>query len=165
MGERPVEQADDRAEDVAGAARRIAPTSNRAGLARARGGQISDTRSDPSRRLDVLTLMRWLGGAVVGLATALLLGACTGQDRSPAPGSADAPSAESPEAFAPADVTFLTNMVGHHRQAAELAETALGRTAGPQLSELAASIAAAHNQRLDTIRSLLTQAEDRKSVV
>ncbi len=107
--------------------------------------------------------MRWLGGLVVGVAAPLLLGACTGEDRSPAPGSADAPSAESPEAFAPADVSFLTNMVGHHRQAAELAETALGRTAGPQLGELAATIAAAHDERLDEIRSLLSQADAQTS--
>jgi uncharacterized protein (DUF305 family) len=54
-----------------------------------------------------------------------------------------------------ADVTFATDMIGHHRQAVMMAKLAPERAATTELKELAAKIAAAQQPEIDTMSGWL----------
>jgi uncharacterized protein (DUF305 family) len=72
---------------------------------------------------------------LLAVVAAALLAACGRGGASPLP-------AEESPVFNDADVGFLQTMIPHHQQAITMAKLAAGRTQRPELSELAASIAA-----------------------
>jgi uncharacterized protein (DUF305 family) len=76
-----------------------------------------------------------LAGALAGAA---LLAGCSGQ----------------PE-FNDQDVTFATDMIGHHRQAIEMAGLASERQAGPEVAALAKRIEEAQQPEIDTMAGWL----------
>lgn len=94
------------------------------------------------------TLIR--GFAVVAIA--LLLGACGNDDPTVGSGSTEA------GAFNEADVTFLQDMVVHHRQAIEMAEMVETRTDRPELNELANNVITSQTAEIDEIEGLLGEA-------
>lgn len=56
-----------------------------------------------------------------------------------------------------ADVRFAQGMIGHHRQAVEMAELAAGRSQNAQVLDLAARIAAAQQPEITTMRGWLQE--------
>jgi uncharacterized protein (DUF305 family) len=100
-----------------------------------------------------------LAGAA--LTTTLVLSACGGtssSSNSDHGGMTMAPSSSpaSMATFNDADVTFAQSMIGHHRQAIEMASLADDRAAGAAVKDLAAKIKAAQQPEIDTMNGWLT---------
>jgi uncharacterized protein (DUF305 family) len=73
---------------------------------------------------------------LVAAASLAAISACSGSDSNAA-------------SFNDADVTFAQDMIPHHRQAAEMAKLAAGRTENPQVLDLADQITAAQQPEID----------------
>lgn len=73
-----------------------------------------------------------------------------------------APSATAPSRFTPADVHFMTAMIGHHAQAITMAKLAPTHGASPTIQTLAARII---NAQVDEIRLMRQWLEDRNQPV
>jgi len=87
---------------------------------------------------------------LIALVAAVLLAAC-------ARSAATQPTASTAATFNDADVTFLQDMIPHHRQAIEMAELVDGRTRRPELVKLAASITASQGAEIRTMQGFLTR--------
>ena len=61
-------------------------------------------------------------------------------------------------ALSEAEVTFLTGMIPHHRQAVEMAELVADRTDRPELNSLADAIITTQNAEIETMSGLLESA-------
>ncbi len=61
--------------------------------------------------------------------------------------------------FTPADVRFMTGMIGHHRQAIQMASLAESRGAGGAIVTLAARITNAQNDEIATLEQWLSDRE------
>ena len=115
---------------------------------------------------------RRLPAVAVAATTALLLAACSGDQEagpaagSPAPAPASvsvpapveppAPSATVDEAHNDADVAFAQAMIVHHRQAIEMARTAVPKASDPAVKELAAFVLNAQEGEVERMSGWLT---------
>ncbi|MEV0819873.1 DUF305 domain-containing protein [Nonomuraea rubra] len=66
-------------------------------------------------------------------------------------------SAQPSAAFNDADVMFAQMMIPHHEQAVEMADLASTRAADPEVKELAATIKAAQDPEIQTMKGWLTE--------
>ncbi|VVJ16326.1 Uncharacterised protein [Amycolatopsis camponoti] len=98
-----------------------------------------------------------IGG--IAVVSALLLGACSGNDSMS--GMDHGPSAPSSSAPAAADhnaddVTFAQQMVPHHSQALDMAKLVPSRSTDPKVVDLASRIAKAQDPEIQQMQSWLT---------
>ncbi|HZZ49376.1 MAG TPA: DUF305 domain-containing protein [Pseudonocardia sp.] len=93
----------------------------------------------------------------LALTTSVLLAGC-------AAGPGAAPNGPDQQAVAgqpgstqhnPADVSFATGMIPHHRQAVQMADMVVGRGASAQVTALAGAIKAAQQPEIDRMTSML----------
>ena len=64
---------------------------------------------------------------------------------------------QQPAAFNDADVTFVTDMIPHHRQAVEMSALVPDRSTDPAVIKLAATISAEQAPEIETMKVFLTQ--------
>ncbi len=97
---------------------------------------------------------------VGALATALTLAACgSGSHDTATPGGhngSSTTSASASDAYNDDDIAFAAGMIGHHRQAVEMADMVLERGTTPAVKDLAARIKAAQTPEIATLGQLLT---------
>jgi uncharacterized protein (DUF305 family) len=97
--------------------------------------------------------------ACAALTTTLVLSACGGTSSSSDQGGMTMAPSSAPASMATfndADVTFAQSMIGHHRQAIEMASLADGRAAGAAVKNLAAKIKAGQQPEINTMNGWLT---------
>ncbi len=96
--------------------------------------------------------------AGAGLALALTLAACGGNDTTSDAGEDTAipGSAESPTQFNDADVEFASDMIVHHAQAIEMSILAEGRPLDPEVEQLVADVKAAQVPEVETMSDWLS---------
>ena len=97
--------------------------------------------------------------ATAAAATIALLAGC-GNDSSAGHTSSGAshsagPSAPASGDFNPQDADFASSMIGHHRQAVQMASMAPAQKSGPEVTALGAKIAAAQQPEIDTMSGWL----------
>ncbi|GAC1324389.1 MAG: DUF305 domain-containing protein [Mycobacteriales bacterium] len=90
-----------------------------------------------------------LAGAL--LTIGVLLTACGGVT-----GSSASSHTSAQASFSGADVTFATDMIGHHRQAVEMADMEIARGASPQVKAIAARIKAEQSPEINQLSGFLT---------
>ncbi|MEU0795268.1 DUF305 domain-containing protein [Amycolatopsis sp. NPDC005961] len=98
-----------------------------------------------------------IGG--IAVVSALLLGACSGNDSmSGMDHSSSAPSSSAPAAAGhnADDVTFAQQMVPHHSQALDMAKLVPSRSTDPKVIDLASRIAKAQDPEIQQMQSWLT---------
>ena len=104
-----------------------------------------------------------IAAALVALAAALFVSACSEQAGSSSDGHADHQQSDQPLVSAqPAgynadDVAFATNMIPHHQQAIDLSALVPERSTNPELTKLASDIAAAQGPEIETMKVFLVQ--------
>jgi uncharacterized protein (DUF305 family) len=98
-----------------------------------------------------------IGG--IALASAVLLGACSGNDAMSGMNSSPAPATSSPAQPAAAhnadDVTFAQQMVPHHSQALDMAKLVPSRSTNPKVIDLASRIEKAQDPEIQQMRGWL----------
>ncbi|MER7499768.1 DUF305 domain-containing protein [Nonomuraea pusilla] len=116
----------------------------------------------PSARAGRAAVLRISSAIAAGAGALVLLTACGGSGGSgtaaPAGGSTPATGTDAarPSAsFNDADVMFAQMMIPHHRQAVEMADLAATRAADPEVKKLAATIKAAQDPEIETMRGWL----------
>jgi uncharacterized protein (DUF305 family) len=103
-----------------------------------------------------------IGMLAAALTTALIAGCSTPNTPNTPASTTGAPTANTAApsgtaAHNDADVAFAQNMVPHHRQAVDMADTAAGHSQNPQVRDLAAKISAAQAPEIQTITGWLQQ--------
>ncbi|AEV84331.1 copper resistance protein [Actinoplanes sp. SE50] len=103
---------------------------------------------------------RWRRALLAGAAAcaAALLSACsdtTTAGPAGAPESSPATTGASTAAFNAADITFVQQMIPHHRSAITMAALAAGHAGDPRVTQLATAIKAAQQPEIDTMNRWL----------
>ncbi|WP_372664093.1 DUF305 domain-containing protein [Amycolatopsis kentuckyensis] len=88
------------------------------------------------------------------LASAVLLGACSGNDSMP--GMNSGPSAQADAGHNADDVTFAQQMIPHHSQALDMAKLVPSRSTNPKVLDLASRIEKAQDPEIQQMRGWLT---------
>nr|WP_082534897.1 DUF305 domain-containing protein [Nonomuraea pusilla] len=121
----------------------------------------------PSAQAGRAAVLRISSAIAAGAGALVLLTACGGSgtaapagESTPASAAATSPAAGTDAAqpsasFNDADVMFAQMMIPHHRQAVEMADLAATRAADPEVKKLAATIKAAQDPEIETMRGWL----------
>lgn len=88
------------------------------------------------------------------LASAVLLGACSGNDSMP--GMNSSPSAQADAGHNADDVTFAQQMIPHHSQALDMAKLVPSRSTNPKVLDLASRIEKAQDPEIQQMHGWLT---------